>query len=126
MLKKVLELDEHQVVALVSMAMIQADKGDLAEALVIARQAYAIAPWYPDTIAVLAALMRHNDYEQSMHQLTARELYFTLAPSNFRLLTPIATNISEAASRSTERLCFTFTKNHLCDSGSVLRYLKIV
>lgn len=59
-LKKVLELDEHQVVALVSMAMIHADTGDLAEALLIARRAYAIAPWYPDTIAVLAALMRRN------------------------------------------------------------------
>ena len=59
-LKKVLELDEHQVVALVSMAMLHADKGDLAEALVIARRAYAIAPWYPDSIAVLAALTRRN------------------------------------------------------------------
>jgi TolB-like protein len=59
-LKKVLELDEHQVVAMVSMAMIYADRGDLAQALVIARRAHATAPWYPDTIAVLAALTRRN------------------------------------------------------------------
>jgi hypothetical protein len=42
------------------MAMIFADRGDLAQALVIARRAHAIAPWYPDTIAVLAALLRRN------------------------------------------------------------------
>ncbi|HSA92919.1 MAG TPA: protein kinase [Terriglobales bacterium] len=59
-LKKVLELDENQVVALVSMAMIHADKGDLPQALVIARRAYAIGPWLPDTIGVLAALLRRN------------------------------------------------------------------
>jgi TolB-like protein/Tfp pilus assembly protein PilF len=59
-LQKVLELDQHQVVALVSMAMIIADRGELAQALVIARRAHAIAPWYPDTIAVLAALLRRN------------------------------------------------------------------
>ena len=55
-----LELDEHQVVALVSMAMLYADKGELAEALVIARRAYATAPWYPDATCVLAGLMRRN------------------------------------------------------------------
>jgi TolB-like protein/Tfp pilus assembly protein PilF len=59
-LKKVLELDPHQVVALSSMAMIYADAGDLAQALTTAQRAYAIAPWYPDTIAVLAALMQRN------------------------------------------------------------------
>jgi tetratricopeptide (TPR) repeat protein len=59
-LQKVLELDQHQVVALVSMAMIYADRGELPQALVIARRAYAIAPWYPDTIGVLAALLRSN------------------------------------------------------------------
>jgi tetratricopeptide (TPR) repeat protein len=59
-LQKVLELDQNQVVALVSMAMIVADSGDLAQALVIARRAHAIAPWYPDTTAVLAALLRRN------------------------------------------------------------------
>ena len=59
-LEKVLELDEHQVVAMVSMAMIRADGSDLAEALSIARRAHAIAPWYPDATAVLAALLRRS------------------------------------------------------------------
>ncbi|HTS56998.1 MAG TPA: protein kinase [Terriglobales bacterium] len=62
-LKKVVELDQNQVVALVSMAMIYADKGDLAEALQIARQAYAIGSWFPDTIGVLAALTHRNGEE---------------------------------------------------------------
>ncbi len=62
-LQKVVELDPNQVVALVSMAMIQADKGDLPEALKIARRAYAIGPWSPDTIGVLAGLMRRNGEE---------------------------------------------------------------
>ncbi len=59
-LEKVLELDEHQVVALVSMAMIRADRGDQVQALSIARRAHSIAPWYPDTKAVLAALLRRG------------------------------------------------------------------
>jgi len=59
-LHKVLELDEHQVVAMVAMATIHADRGELPQALAVARRAYATAPWYPDTIAVLAALTRRN------------------------------------------------------------------
>lgn len=59
-LGRVLEIDEHQVVALVSMAMIYADQGDLAQALAIARRAHAVAPWYPDAIAVLSALARRG------------------------------------------------------------------
>jgi TolB-like protein/Tfp pilus assembly protein PilF len=62
-LKKVIELDPNQVIALVSMAMIYADKGNLTEALKIARRAYAIGPWSPDTIGVLAGLMRRNGGE---------------------------------------------------------------
>jgi serine/threonine-protein kinase len=62
-LKKVVELDPNQVVALVSMAMIYADKGDLPQALKIARRAYAIGPWSPDTIGVLAGLTRCNGEE---------------------------------------------------------------
>jgi len=62
-LKKVLELDQNQVVALVSMAMLYADRGDLLEALRIARRANAIGPWFPDTIGVLAALLRRNGEE---------------------------------------------------------------
>ena len=59
-LDKVLELDEHQVVALVAKAMIHAESGDLARGLVIARRAYAVAPWYPDIVAVLAGLLHRN------------------------------------------------------------------
>jgi len=59
-LKKVLEIDEHQVVAMVAMALIHADGGDLTQALAIARRAYAIAPWYLDAVAVLAALLRRS------------------------------------------------------------------
>jgi len=59
-LQKVLEIDEHQVVAMVAMAMICADRGDLAQALSIARRAHAVAPWYLDAVAVLAALLRRS------------------------------------------------------------------
>ena len=62
-LKKVLELDENLVLAQVSMAMIQADRGNMAEALRIARRAYAIGPWSPDPIGVLAGLTRRNGDE---------------------------------------------------------------
>ncbi len=62
-LKKVLELDENQAVALVSMAMIRADQGDLSEALVIARRANSIGPWLPETTGVLAGLLRRNGEE---------------------------------------------------------------
>lgn len=59
-LRRVLELDEHQVVAMVSMAMICAHGGDLVQAIVIARRANSTAPWYPDATCVLAALLRRN------------------------------------------------------------------
>jgi serine/threonine-protein kinase len=59
-LQKVLEIEEHQVVAMVAMSMICADRGDLAQALTIARRANAVAPWYLDTVAVLAALLRRS------------------------------------------------------------------
>jgi tetratricopeptide (TPR) repeat protein len=66
-LQKVLEIDEHQVVAMVAMAMIYADRGDLARALTIARRANAVSPWYLDTVAVLAALLRRSgDGEAAM------------------------------------------------------------
>jgi serine/threonine-protein kinase len=72
-LKKVLELDGNQVVAMVSMAMILADKGELAEALVIARRAYAIGRWFQDTIGVLAALLLRNG-EKAEAQSLAKSL----------------------------------------------------
>ncbi|HSY07621.1 MAG TPA: hypothetical protein VK820_03695 [Steroidobacteraceae bacterium] len=59
-LQKVLEIDEHQVVAMVAMSMIYADRGDLAQALTVARRAHALAPWYLDAVAVLAALLRRS------------------------------------------------------------------
>jgi tetratricopeptide (TPR) repeat protein len=62
-LKKVLELDQNQAVALVSMAMIHADQGDLQEALATARHAHSTGPWLPETIGVLAALLRRNGDE---------------------------------------------------------------
>jgi TolB-like protein/Tfp pilus assembly protein PilF len=62
-LKKVLELDENQVVAMVSMAMIYADKDDMAEALQMARRTYAIGPWFADGIGVLAGLTRRSGGE---------------------------------------------------------------
>ena len=62
-LQKVIGLDPNQIVALVSMAMIYADKGDLAKALEIGRRAYAVGPWYPDAIGVLAGLTRRNGEE---------------------------------------------------------------
>ena len=62
-LKKVVELDPNQVVAMVSMAMIHAHKGDMAEALKIARRAYAVGSWFPDTVGVLAGLTRRNGEE---------------------------------------------------------------
>ena len=68
-LKKVVELDQNQVVALVSMAMIHADKGDLVEALKVARRAYAIGSWFPDTIGVLAGLTRRNGEEVESESL---------------------------------------------------------
>ena len=68
-LKKVLELDEHQVVALVSMAMLYQGMGDHAQALAIARRAYAVAPWYRDAIAVLAAFLRRTGAEAEARSL---------------------------------------------------------
>ena len=62
-LKKVVELDPNQVIALISMAMIYADQGDLDEALKIARRAYAVGPWSPDTIGILAGLTRRKGEE---------------------------------------------------------------
>ena len=53
-LKKVLELDPNQVVALASMVMIQANKGEIAQALKFARRAYAVGRWFPDTVGLLA------------------------------------------------------------------------
>ena len=64
---EVLEVDEHQVVAMVAIAMIYADTGNLVQALTVARRANAVSPWYLDTVAVLAALLRRSgDAEAAM------------------------------------------------------------
>ena len=72
-LKKVVELDPNQVVALASMVMIHADKGEIAQALKIARRAYAIGRWFPDTVGLLAALLRRNGEEEESRSI-AKEL----------------------------------------------------
>jgi adenylate cyclase len=82
-LKKVLELDPNQVVALVSMAMIYADKGDLAEAIKVARRAYAVGPWLPESPGVLAALLRRNGEEVESRSL-ANQLGSGEVPGNAR------------------------------------------
>ena len=68
-LQRVLELDQNQVVALVSMAMMYADRGELPEALKIARRARVVGPWLPDTAGVLAALLRRNGEDAESQSL---------------------------------------------------------
>jgi TolB-like protein/Flp pilus assembly protein TadD/predicted Ser/Thr protein kinase len=82
-LKKVLELDPNQVVALVSMAMLYADMGDLAEGIKIARRAHAVGPWLSDPPGVLAALLRRNGEEVESKSL-ANELGSGEAPGDAR------------------------------------------
>src|SRR5579864_1306914 len=72
-LKKVLELDPNQVVALASTVMIYADKGEIAQALNIARRAYAVGRWFPDTVGLLAALLRRDGKEEESASI-AKEL----------------------------------------------------
>jgi tetratricopeptide (TPR) repeat protein len=84
-LKKVLELDPNQVVALVSMAMIQADLGDLNEALATARRAHSIGPWLPETTGVLAALL-HRNGDDAESQLVAKTLGSGGTPGDARAL----------------------------------------
>jgi TolB-like protein/Tfp pilus assembly protein PilF len=72
-LKKVVELDPNQVVALASMVMIHADKGEIAQALKIAWRAYAVGRWFPDTVGLLAALLQRNGEEEESRSI-AKEL----------------------------------------------------
>jgi tetratricopeptide (TPR) repeat protein len=55
-----LDLDEHLVVARISVAHFHADWGQLDQAVAAARRAYADGPWYPDTTATLSALLRRT------------------------------------------------------------------
>jgi serine/threonine-protein kinase len=70
--QRVLELDSNLVVARVSIAHFHAAWGELAEAESAARHAYAVGPWYPDTIATLAAVLRvrgKDDEARALHQM---------------------------------------------------------
>jgi TolB-like protein/Tfp pilus assembly protein PilF len=67
---KVLELDEHLVVARVSIAHFHAHWGELPEAVAAARQAYASGPWYPDAVATLAALLERSGEEAESRALS--------------------------------------------------------
>jgi TolB-like protein/Tfp pilus assembly protein PilF len=68
-LRRVVELDPNQVVALASMVMIHAEKGEIAQALRIARRAYAVGRWFPDTVGLLAALLRCNGEEEESRSI---------------------------------------------------------
>jgi TolB-like protein/Tfp pilus assembly protein PilF len=82
-LKKVLELDPNQAVAMVSMAMILADQGNLQEALATARRAHSIGPWLPETTAVLAALL-HRNGDDAESQSIAKTLGSGAVPGDAR------------------------------------------
>jgi tetratricopeptide (TPR) repeat protein len=68
---KVLELDPNQVVARVSIAHFHAARGEWAEALAAARRAHEVGPWYPDTVATLAATLRMVGREEEGRALHA-------------------------------------------------------
>ena len=70
--QRVLELDSNLVVARVSIAHFHAAWGELAEAEAAARLAYTVGPWYPDTIATLAAVLRlrgKDDEARALYQM---------------------------------------------------------
>ena len=82
-LRKVLELDPNQAAAMVSVAMILADTGNLPEALAAARRAHSIGAWLPETTGVLAALLyRSGDDAES--QSIAKTLGSGGAPGDAR------------------------------------------
>jgi TolB-like protein len=68
-LEKVLELNEGLMVARVSLAMLEADRGRLDAGLAEAKRAYADAPWYPDTVATLAGLLHRAGDEAGSRAL---------------------------------------------------------
>ena len=70
--RKVLEIDPDLVVARVSVAHFHAAWGELAPAVAAAREAYRVGPWYQDTIATLAALLRLSGEEAEANALTER------------------------------------------------------
>ena len=69
---KVLEIDPDLVVARVSVAHFHAAWGERAQAVAAAREAYRVGPWYQDTIATLAALLRLSGEEDEASALAER------------------------------------------------------
>jgi serine/threonine-protein kinase len=70
--KKVLAIDPGLVVARVSVAHFHAAWGERAEAVAAAREAYRVGPWYPDTVATLAAALRLSGEEEEARALVER------------------------------------------------------
>jgi tetratricopeptide (TPR) repeat protein len=68
-LNKVHDFNDKLAVARVSLAMLHADRGALQDALLDARRAYAVGPWYPDAIAILSASPRKNGEEREAQEL---------------------------------------------------------
>jgi len=69
---KVLEIDPNLVVARVSVAHFHAAWGEIAEAVTAARDAYRVGPWYQDSIATLAAVLRLSGEEAEARTLVER------------------------------------------------------
>jgi TolB-like protein/Tfp pilus assembly protein PilF len=66
---KVLEIDPNLVVARVSVAHFHHAWAQLPQAVSAAREAYAVAPWYPDARATLAAMLRTTGAEHEADEL---------------------------------------------------------
>jgi tetratricopeptide (TPR) repeat protein len=70
--RKVLAIDPELVVARVSVAHFHAAWGERPEAVAAAREAYRVGPWYPDTVATLAATLRVSGQEEEARALAER------------------------------------------------------
>jgi serine/threonine-protein kinase len=70
--RKVLAIDPDLVVARVSVAHFHAAWGERAEAVAAAREAYRVGPWYPDSVATLAATLRLSGEEEEARALVER------------------------------------------------------
>jgi TolB-like protein/Flp pilus assembly protein TadD len=70
--RKVLEIDPDLVVARVSVAHFHAAWGERVEAVAAAREALRVGPWYPDSVATLAAALRLSGDEEEARGLFER------------------------------------------------------
>jgi TolB-like protein/Tfp pilus assembly protein PilF len=70
--RKVLEIDPDLVVARVSVAHFHAAWGERSEAVAAAREAHRVGPWYPDSVATLAAALRLDGREEEARSLVER------------------------------------------------------